>query len=83
MSDLHCEIVTPVKVIYDAPVGLITAPGDKGKFTLLKNHAPIVSVLCEGQIRVIGKDGHETFFACKRGVLECVNNKVTMLIQKS
>lgn len=83
MEDLHCEIVTPVKVIYNAPVGLVTVPGDKGSFTLLKNHAPIISVLSEGQIRVIGKDGHESFFDCKNGVLECENNKVTILIHKS
>ena len=83
MKDLHCEIVTPMKVIYDAPVGLVTVPGDKGKFTLLKNHAPIISVLKEGQIRVIGKTGHEELFDCKSGVLECENNKVTILIHKS
>jgi len=82
MGDLYCEIVTPIKVIYNAPVGLVTVPGDKGAFTLLKNHAPIVSVLSKGKIRVIGKDGHENFFNCERGVLECENNKVTILIQK-
>jgi len=83
MEDLYCEIVTPVRVIYAATVGLVTVPGDKGSFTLLKNHAPIVSVLSKGKIRVIGKDGHESFFDCERGVLECMDNKVTILIQKS
>ncbi len=83
MKDLHCEIVTPVKVIYDATVGLVTVPGEKGQFTLLKNHAPIISVLTEGKIRVISKTGHEEFFDCKSGVLECEDNKVTILIHKS
>lgn len=83
MEDLHCEIVTPVKVIYNEPVGLVTVPGEKGQFTLLKNHAPIISVLTEGKIRVISKTGHEEFFNCKSGVLECENNKVTILIHKS
>ena len=82
MEDLYCEIVTPEKVIYDEPVGLVTVPGDKGQFTLLKNHAPIISVLTKGQIRVIGKTGHEEFFNCVSGVLECENNKVTILIHK-
>ncbi len=81
MRDLHCEIVTPVKVIYDETVVLVTVPGDKVAFTLLKNHAPIVSVLTKGQIRVIGKNGREKFFDCERGMLECKNNKVTILIQ--
>ncbi len=78
--DLHCEIVTPLKIIYDAPVGLVQVPGEKGEFTVLKNHAPIVSVLNEGKIRVIGKDGHENFFDCKSGVVECKNNKMVILI---
>ena len=82
MEDLHCEIVTPVKVVYNAAVGLVTVPGNKVSFTLLKNHAPIISVLSNGKIRVIGKNGHEKFFNCERGVLECENNRVTILIQK-
>jgi len=80
--DLHCEIVTPDKIIYDGPVGLVTVPSANGKFTLLKNHAPIISVLSEGDIRVIGKDGHENFYKCKSGVLECEANRVTILISE-
>lgn len=81
--DLHCQIITPSEVIYDALVGLVQVPGAKGNFTLLKNHAPIISVLTKGQIRVIGKDGHESFFDCTNGVLECEDNTVVILIHKS
>lgn len=80
--DLHCEIVTPLKIIYDAPVGLVQVPGEKGEFTVLKNHAPIVSVLTKGKIRVIGKNGHEKFFDCNSGVVECKNNKLVILIHE-
>lgn len=80
MMDLHCEIVTPLKIVYDAPVGLVQVPGEKGLFTVLKNHAPIVSSLTKGKIRVIGKTGHEVFFDCNRGVLECKDNKLVILI---
>ncbi|MCU4155162.1 ATP synthase F1 subunit epsilon [Carboxylicivirga sp. A043] len=82
MEDLYCEIVTPDKVIYGETVGLVTVPGEKGQFTLLKNHAPIISVLKEGKIRVISKTGREEYYDCKSGVLECENNKVTILIHK-
>lgn len=80
--DLHCEIVTPDEILYDGPVGLVTVPGASGKFTLLKNHAPIIAVLKEGNIRVIGKDGHENFFACTTGILECEHNKLVILISE-
>ncbi|WP_430812510.1 MULTISPECIES: ATP synthase F1 subunit epsilon [unclassified Carboxylicivirga] len=82
MEDLHCEIVTPVKVIYDETVGLITVPGEKGQFTLLKNHAPIISALTKGKIRVISKTGREEYYDCDGGVLECENNRVIILINR-
>jgi F-type H+-transporting ATPase subunit epsilon len=81
-EDLHLEIVTPDNIVYDGPIGLVTVPGSKGKFTLLKQHAPIISALGEGEIRVIGKDGVENLFACESGILECQNNKVTILVSK-
>ncbi len=81
-DDLHLEIVTPDKMVYDGAVGLIQVPGESGTFTILKHHAPIVSALGKGQIRVIGKNGVEDIFSCEGGVLECHDNEVTILISK-
>jgi F-type H+-transporting ATPase subunit epsilon len=78
--DLNLEIITPEKVLYSANIGLLQLPGVNGSFTVLKNHAPIVSKLAQGKIRVIGKDGKESFFECEGGILECKNNKATILI---
>ncbi len=80
--DLYCEIVTPDKFIFEGDVGLVTVPGEKGSFTLLKNHAPVISVLTKGQIRVISKSGHEQMYDCESGMLECKNNKLTILIHR-
>ncbi len=79
-DDLYLEIVTPDKIVYDGYVGLIQVPGDSGTFTILKHHAPIIASLGVGEIRVIGKTGSEDMFKCNGGVLECQNNKVTILI---
>jgi F-type H+-transporting ATPase subunit epsilon len=78
--DLNLEIITPEKILYSADIGLLQLPGVNGSFTVLKNHAPIVSKLTQGKIRVIGKDGKEYFFECEGGILECKNNKATILI---
>jgi F-type H+-transporting ATPase subunit epsilon len=79
-DDLHVEIVTPEKIIYDGPVGLVQVPGENGLFTLLKGHAPIIASLKEGEIRVIGKNGIEDTFKCSGGILECQDNKVSIII---
>ncbi|MCW3806402.1 F0F1 ATP synthase subunit epsilon [Plebeiibacterium marinum] len=78
--DLNLEIITPQKILYSADVGLIQLPGINGSFTVLKNHAAIVSKLVKGKIRVIGKDGKESFFNCANGIFECKNNKATILL---
>lgn len=79
-NDLHLEIVTPDKIVYEGLVKLIEVPGEKGRFTLLRHHAPIIASLVEGMVRVVGKNGIEDIFKCSGGVLECRDNNVTILI---
>ena len=79
-DDLYLEIVSPDRIIYDGYVGLIEIPGESGAFTILKHHAPIIASLGNGVIRVIGKTGSDEEIRCKGGVVECQDNKVTILI---
>jgi len=79
-KDLHLEIVSPDRIIYEGLVKMIQVPGQKGRFTLLRHHAPIIAFLTEGEITVVGKNGIEDTFKCTRGVLECRDNEVTILI---
>ena len=49
---MHLEIVTPEAVLLSAEVDSVSVPGVNGQFQMLNNHAPIVSILNKGEIRV-------------------------------
>ncbi|MGJ8743855.1 FoF1 ATP synthase subunit delta/epsilon [Polaribacter sp.] len=49
---MFLEIVTPEAILFSSEVDAITVPGINGDFQMLNNHAPIVSVLREGTIKI-------------------------------
>jgi F-type H+-transporting ATPase subunit epsilon len=83
MSDLHLEIVTPNEILFEGPIGLVDIPGATGRFTLLRGHEPIISNIVTGTVRVISRVGHEHLFPCKGGVVECLNDKVVILMDEN
>ena len=70
------EIITPDKKVFSGEVKLIKVPGSKGAFEILKNHAPIISTLDKGTIKIIDLDGKEQFFEINGGVIENKGNKI-------
>ncbi|MEI8112953.1 MAG: ATP synthase F1 subunit epsilon [Bacteroidia bacterium] len=75
------EILTPDKKIYSGKVKLVKLPGTKGTFELLKNHAPIISTLEKGTIKVVEENGNELFFEVDGGVAENKDNKIIVLAE--
>ena len=49
---MFLEIVTPEAVIFNSDVDAVTVPGVDGEFQMLNNHAPIVSLLKEGNVKI-------------------------------
>ena len=73
------EIVTPEKKMFSGEVDLIQLPGISGSFEILKNHAPIISTLDRGIIKIKTAEGQEKLFEVDGGVVECKKNIVTVL----
>ena len=67
--------------IYSGEAELIKVPGTKGSFEVLNNHAPIISTLEKGQIKIIDNAGKESFFEINNGVIEVKNNKIVVLVE--
>jgi F-type H+-transporting ATPase subunit epsilon len=75
------EIITPDKRIYSGQVKLVQLPGTKGSFEILKNHAPIISTLEKGKIKVIEESGEILYFEVEGGVIENKDNKIIVLVE--
>ena len=74
------EIVSPEKIIFNGEVEWVMLPGAKAPFTVLYNHAPLLSTLCAGEIR--WKKGRDKqTMAVKSGFVEVKENKVTALVE--
>ncbi|MCL6493192.1 MAG: F0F1 ATP synthase subunit epsilon [Ignavibacterium sp.] len=78
MSELFLEIISPSRQVFSGEIKSITVPGTKGRFQVLKNHAPIISTFEIGMIRVDLKDKPK-YFATAGGTIEVLNNKVLVL----
>jgi F-type H+-transporting ATPase subunit epsilon len=78
MAQMKLEIITAERVVYSDDVDLVVAPGSEGELGILPLHAPLMTSLQPGEIRV-RKDGEDVFLAVSGGFLEMMANKVTIL----
>ena len=77
---IELEIISPDKRLFTGMVEWVMLPGAKAPFTVLYNHAPLVSTLCAGDIKwKIGKEKQK--MTVKSGFVEVKDNKVTALIE--
>jgi len=81
MSDkvIQLDIVSPVKTVFSGKVTSITAPGELGGFQVLFNHAPLISSLRIGTIKITTDSGSQQLFAISSGILEVKHNVAIIL----
>lgn len=80
---MFIEIITPDKKVFEGEVKRVQLPGSKGRFEILKNHAPIISTLDKGTIRVVEESGKEHLFNVDGGVVENKANKIIVLVESA
>lgn len=76
---MKLEIITPEKRLFDGKVKLVQVPGTKGSFEVLKNHAPLISTLTQGSIKVITEHNKQEFIEIKSGIIEVKANTITIM----
>jgi F-type H+-transporting ATPase subunit epsilon len=76
---MHLDIVSAEKAIYSGPVEMVIATGELGELGVVPGHAPLLTVLKPGEIRVTQIGGQEDIFYVSGGILEVQPNCVSVL----
>jgi F-type H+-transporting ATPase subunit epsilon len=76
---MKIEIITPDRKIFGGEIKSVRVPGKKGSFQVLKDHAPIVSTLENGSVRMIDQENNEIVYEISGGVIEVKANKIILL----
>ncbi len=91
---MQLEIVSPEAVLLQTEVDSVAVPGINGAFQMLNNHAPIVSLLQKGNVKIYGNftvdeayqdkftkgDDNGTWLAIESGTIEMSENKIIILV---
>ncbi|HLV53490.1 MAG TPA: ATP synthase F1 subunit epsilon [Cryomorphaceae bacterium] len=75
------EIITPDKQLFSGETKAVVVPGIDGLLGILNRHAPLISALKKGRVKITKPQGEEIFFEINGGVVEVNNNKVIILAE--
>ena len=74
-------VLTPEKEIFQGNIESVKVPGTTGQFEILRGHAPIVSSLVTGEVRIITASGERQTFHITKGFIEVLGEEVSLLVQ--
>ena len=76
---MQCNVVSAEESIFEGSVSMLIAAGSEGDLGITPGHAPLITGLQPGPVRVVKEDGEEDVFYVSGGFLEVVPNTVTVL----
>ena len=75
------QIITPTRVVFQDEAASLSAPGTKGGFQILYSHAPFISTIEIGEIKVKDRGGKDMLYATSGGFVEVRDNNVVVLAE--
>jgi F-type H+-transporting ATPase subunit epsilon len=79
---MQIEILTPEKKLFAGDVYGVQLPGVSGSFEILEKHAPMVSALRAGAVKILlDRNGKNSSYIISGGFIEVFENKVTLLVE--
>ena len=79
---MNVTILTPDGTIYEGETSGVSLPGTNGSFEILHNHAPILSSLGQGKVR-IKTEGQQQYYHIEHGYVECLDNNINILVEEA
>lgn len=74
------KVISAEQILFEGDVKSVMLPGEMGKFTVLKNHASLISVLVPGKIIFEDNDGQKEELTVKGGIADIDNNVISVCI---
>lgn len=75
------EILTPERKIFSGEVYGVQLPGIAGSFEVLEKHAPLVSALKAGRLKILKDKNTTSHYTIQSGFVEVINNTTTVLVE--
>jgi len=79
---MNLSVLTPEQEIFSGTITSVKVPGVGGQFEILSNHAPLVSSLDKGEVRIKTTEGKIEKFEIAGGFIEVLKNEVSLLVQR-
>jgi F-type H+-transporting ATPase subunit epsilon len=83
MATFQFELVGPDQLLYSDAVDSVVVPGTEGEFTMLVNHAPLITGLRNGGVILVNAPSGSKQFAVFGGVAEVTNTSLTVLAERT
>ena len=81
MNLIHLEVITPARAAYRGEIQSLTVPGSMGNFQILYNHAPIISSLDVGIVKIMEQNDNLLKFSIGGGTVEVLSNSILLLAE--
>lgn len=78
---MNVEIISPESKLFEGQAAYVFLPGSDGSLGVMNNHAPLITSLKKGTVRVKEASGKEHKFEVKGGTVEVFNNKMIILAE--
>lgn len=78
---MKVKITKPDSTLFDGNAKLVQLPGTGGKFEIMTGHAPIISSLSKGMVRLVTDEGFEQTFDIRGGVVKSQFDDLMILVQ--